>query len=164
MNIPTLRDEEMSNKVWIKHKDNYKCGIALQAHKKNSSEWYAYRSCSKHMTGNKNDFVNIKKDKGSVSFKNNNSTKVLGKGIVKLGSKNFLDENVLIVDNMKHNLLSVSRMCDEGHDLLFNSKGRRIRKQGLGKLVATTTRIPNNIYMLDKIESEKFHLGKEDES
>ena len=40
MNIPTVRDEEMSNKVWIKHKDNYKCGVTLQAEKNNSSECY----------------------------------------------------------------------------------------------------------------------------
>ena len=60
------------------------------------------------MTGNKSDFVNIEKDKGSVSFGNKNSTKVFGKGTVKLGSKNSLYENVLLVKNMKHNLLSVS--------------------------------------------------------
>ena len=116
------------------------------------------------MTGNKDDYVNIEKDKGSVSFGNNNSTKVLGKGTVKLGTKNSLAENVLLVDNMKHNLLSVSQMCDSGHEILFNSVGFRIRKQGSRKLVATTTSTPNNIYVLDEIESKKCHLGKEDES
>ena len=116
------------------------------------------------MMGNKISFVNIEKDKGFVSFENNNSAKVLGKGAVKLGRKTFMAENVLLVDNMKHNLLSVSQMCDQGHELLFNSKGCRIRKQGSGKLVATATRTPKNIYVLDKIESEKCYLGKEDES
>ena len=53
------------------------------------------------MTGNKRAFVNIKKDKGFVSYGNNNSTKVLGKGTVKRGCKNFMDESVLLVDNMK---------------------------------------------------------------
>ena len=55
-------------------------------------------------------------------------------------------------------------MCDQGHELIFNSKGCKIRKQGSRKLVATATRTPNNIYVLDEIESEKCHLGKEDES
>ena len=99
------------------------------------------------MIGNKIYFVNIENDKGSVSFGNNNSTKVLGKGAIKLGFKNYLDENFLLVDNMKHNLLSVSQMCDQGHELIFNSKGCQIRKQGSRKLVATTTRTPNNIYV-----------------
>ena len=43
-------------------------------------------------------------------------------------------------------------------------KGCKIRNQGSRKLVATTTRTPKNIYVLDEIESEKCHLGKEDES
>ena len=55
-------------------------------------------------------------------------------------------------------------MCDQGHELTFNSKGCKIRKQGSKKLVATATRTPNNIYVLDEIESEKCHLGKKDES
>ena len=116
------------------------------------------------MTGNKDAFVNIEKDKESISFGNNNEAKVLGKGTVKLESKNSLAKNVLLVDNMKHNLLNVSQMCDQGHELIFKSKGCKIRNQGSRKLLATTTRNPNNIYVLDEIESEKCHLGKEDES
>ena len=54
-------------------------------------------------------------------------------------------------------------MCDQGNEVLFNSEGCKIRKQGSRKLVAITTRTLNNIYVLDKIESEKCHLGKEDE-
>ena len=110
----------MSNKVWIKRKNNYECGIALQAQNYSSDKWYVDSGCSKHMTANKSAFVNIEKDNGSISFGNNNSTKVLGKGTVKLGSKISLAENVLLVDNMKYNLLSVSQMCDQGHELLVN--------------------------------------------
>ena len=109
-------------------------------------------------------FFNIENAKGYVSFGNNNSTKLLGKGIVTLGNKKSLAENVLLVDNMNGNLLSVSQMCDQGHEFLFKSEGCKIWKQGSRNLVATTIRTPNNMYVLDKIESEKFHLGKEDES
>ena len=108
MKIPTARNEDIPNKVWIKHKNNYKCGIALQAQNHSSGKWYVDSSFSKHMIGNKDDFANIEKDKGSVSFGNKNSTKVLGNGTIKLENKNSLDENVLLVDNLKHNLLSVS--------------------------------------------------------
>ena len=145
MRIPTVRNEDMPNKVWIKHNNNYECGISLQAQNHGSGKWYVDSDCSKHMTGDKDAFVNIEKDKGSVLFGNNNSAKVLGKGTVKLGSKNSLAENVLLVDNMKHNLLSISQKCDQGHELIFNAKGCKIRKQGSRKLVATATRTPNNI-------------------
>ena len=120
----------MPNKVWIKHNNKYECGIALQAQNHGSSKWYVDSGCSKHITCNKDAFINIEKQKGSVSFGNNNSTKVLGKGTINFGSKNSLAENVLLVDNMKHNMLSISHMCDQGHEILFNSRECRIGKQG----------------------------------
>jgi hypothetical protein len=40
------------------------------------------------MTGDKNIFINMKKESdGLVSFDNDNSTKIIGKGIIKLESK-----------------------------------------------------------------------------
>ena len=65
---------------------------------------------------------------------------------------------------MKHNLLSVSQMFDQGHVLMFTSKDCKIRREESGKLVATATRTPNNIYILDEIKRERCFLGKEDES
>ena len=46
--------------------------------------------------------------------------KVIGKGDVRLGSKGCEAKDVLLVEDMKHNLLSVSQMCD--HELLFTTK------------------------------------------
>jgi hypothetical protein len=97
-------------------------------------------------------------------FGNDNSTKIIGKGTIKLGSKDAMEKNVLLVENMKHNLLSVSQMCDQGHTLLFNSKKCEIRKEGSGRLVAKKIRNPNNIYILNEIRKERYFLGKEDES
>jgi hypothetical protein len=55
-------------------------------------------------------------------FGNENSTKIIGKCIISLGNKDVVATNFLLVENMKHNLLSVSQMCDQGHTLIFNSK------------------------------------------
>jgi hypothetical protein len=65
---------------------------------------------------------------------------------------------------MKHNILSVSQMCDQGHKVTFESQKCEIRKEGSGKLVATAARTSSNIYVLSKIGNEKCCLGKEDES
>jgi hypothetical protein len=65
---------------------------------------------------------------------------------------------------MKHNILSVSQMCDQGHKVTFNSQKCEIRKEGSGKLVATAARTSSNIYVLSEIGNEKCCLGKEDES
>jgi hypothetical protein len=65
------------------------------------------------MTGDKNRFITLKKERDElVSFGIDNPTKIIGKGIVKLGSKDVKEENVLLIENMKHNILSVSQMCD----------------------------------------------------
>jgi hypothetical protein len=155
------------SRIWKRKQDELnieECVISLQAQSR-KSEWYVDSGCSKHMTGDKDIFVTLKKEKdGSVSFGNDNSTKIIGKGTIKLGSKDAMEENVLLVENMKHNLLSVSQMCDQGHTLLFNSKKCEIRKEGSGRLVATTIRTPNNIYILNEIGKERCCLGKEDES
>ena len=58
---------------------------------------------------------------------------------------------------MKHNILSVSQMCDQGHKVTFNSQKCDIRKEGSGKLVATSARTSSNIYVLSKIGNEKCY-------
>ena len=55
-------------------------------------------------------------------------------------------------------------MCDQGHKLIFNSKECEKREEGLYRLVATTTRNPNNIYILNEIGKESCCLGKKYES
>jgi hypothetical protein len=48
--------------------------------------------------------------------------KSLEKAPVRIGNKNEKAQNVLLVEDMKHNLLSVSQMCDQGHKLTFDSE------------------------------------------
>ena len=45
--------------------------------------------------------------------------------------------NVLLAEDLKHNLLSVSKMCDQGYNLIFNSWKCEIRQADSGRLVAT---------------------------
>jgi hypothetical protein len=54
-------------------------------------------------------------------------------------------------------------MCDQGHKVTFDSQKCEIRKEGSGKLIATTVRASSNIYVLSEIGNEKCCLGKEDE-
>jgi hypothetical protein len=117
------------------------------------------------MTGDRDRFLTLRKERdGSVSFGNNDSAKIIRKGTVKIGNKNTKAENVLLVEDMKHNILSVSQMCDQGHKVTFYSKKCEIRKEGSRKLIATIARTSSNIYALSEIRNEKCCLGKEDES
>ena len=73
------------------------------------------------MMGDRDKFLILRKERdGSVSFGNDDSSKIIGKGIVWIGNKNEKAENVLLVEDMKHNLLSVSQICDQGHKANFD--------------------------------------------
>jgi uncharacterized protein YjdB len=54
-----------------------------------------------------------------------------------------------LVEDLKHNLLNVSKICDQGYTLTFDSQKCKIGENNSGRLVATATRRPNNIYILE---------------
>jgi hypothetical protein len=143
---------------------NEECSLALQyQHKK--SGWYVDNDCLNPMKGGKNRFWTLKKEQdGSFLFGNDNPTRIIGRGIVKLGSKDDKKEIVILVEYMKHNLLIVSQMFDQRNKILFDSEKCDVRKEGSGKLVAIARRTPNNIYVLNEIGRGKCCLGKENQS
>ena len=132
--------------------EDTQCKVALYA-KNKKCQWYIDSGCSKHMTRDKIKFLKLTKEKGSVTFGDNVSAKILGKGTITLGNKKNKAENVLLVEIIKPNLLSVSQTCDQGHILIFNSQKCEIKKEGLGKLVASAQRTSSSVYILD-IEKE----------
>jgi len=95
-------------------------------------------------------------ENNNVSFGNDSFVKILGKDVVSLGSENVKEVNVLLVKDLKNNLLSVSKLCDQGYNLMLDSPICEIREEDLGRLVAKTTRISNIIYILDIKERMKI--------
>jgi hypothetical protein len=59
------------------------------------------------------------------------------------------------VEKLKHNVIRVRQMCDQGHNLTFDSQECEIRKENSGNLVAKAIETPNNIYILDENNGEK---------
>jgi hypothetical protein len=125
--------QEPQKMTWIGKQDQYRneeWTVALQAKQKKRG-WYVDSGCSKHMTGDRDNFLTLRKERyGSVSFGNDDSSKIIGKGTVRIGNKNEKAENVLLVEDMKHNFLSVSQMCDQGHKVTFDSQKCEIKKEG----------------------------------
>jgi hypothetical protein len=73
------------------------------------------------MIGDKDNFLTLNKARdGSISFWNDNSTKIIGRGVVNLGNKDSREENIPLVEYMKKNILSVSQICDQGHRVAFD--------------------------------------------
>jgi hypothetical protein len=122
---------------------------------KEEDEWFIDNGCTSHMTRDQSKLVSLKKNGGNVSFGDGSSTKILGKGIVKLGSEILKEVKVLLVEDLKHNLLSVNKICDQGYTLTFDSRKCKIRYKNSGRLVATATIRPNKIYILYMKKREK---------
>jgi len=87
----------------------------------NMQLWYLDNGCSKHMTGDKSKFVNIiLKQEGHMTYGDNNKGRILGRGSI--GDKRILlIHDVLYVEGLKHNLLSISQVCDKGYQVIFKS-------------------------------------------
>ena len=67
-----------------------------------------------------------------------------------------------MVEDLNHNLLSVSKMCDQGYTLTFDSRKCKLRENNLGRLVAIATRRQNNIYILHMKKREKTEATQKD--
>jgi hypothetical protein len=71
--------------TWIRKQDQYnneECIVALQDKQKKHGR-YVDSGCSKHMIGDKDKFLTLRKEKnGLVSFGNDNSSKIIGQGTV----------------------------------------------------------------------------------
>ena len=50
---------------------------------------------------------------GYITFKDNERGRIIGYGSIGNNSSSLI-ENVLLVDGLKHNLLSISQLCDKG--------------------------------------------------
>src|SRR3954465_14618795 len=111
-------------------------------------KWIMDSGCSKHMTGKINMLSSLQhKDGGLVPFGDNNQCKVIAIGNVGQG-KNPLIENVLLVDGLRHNLLSISQFCDRGYKVLFDKDACYLYDLHIKNIIAMGKR-ERNIYVID---------------
>ena len=72
------------------------------------------------MTRDKSKFMSLKaKEEGFVTYGDNNKGRILGVGNIGNSLTIFI-ENVLYVEGLKHNLLSMIQMCDKDFKIIFN--------------------------------------------
>jgi hypothetical protein len=158
-------DVPMPTIVWRRKEipNNQDCQIELTTKEcKEEDEWYIDSGCSSHMTGDQDKFISLKRKGANVVFGDDSSAKILGEGVVELGRKNVKAKNVLLVEDLNHNILIVSKMCDQEYTLMVDSQKSKIRENNLGRLVATATKRPNNIYILDMKKRENIEATQKD--
>eukprot|EP00253_Pinus_taeda_P003605 PITA_03605 len=139
----------LSPKIWKrKEPQPERCGIALYVEGQ-ENQWYIESGCSKHMTGDKEKLqpYNALEKEKKISFGNETHAIVKGKGFV-LSKEKVKAGNVMYVDGLKHNLLSVGQMCDQGNEVVFQSNGCVVRELDTRETMIKGVRTPSNFYIL----------------
>ena len=109
--------------------------------------WYWDSGCSKHMTGDRSLFKVFESKKGgNVTFGDGSKSQIKGKGIISLPGPPDI-ANVLYVEGLKVNLLSISQICDQDFMVLF-SKGKCLVMNESGKKLISGVHILDNCYGL----------------
>ncbi|KAL8146362.1 hypothetical protein AgCh_004198 [Apium graveolens] len=139
-NINSLPSKSGVKSQSVRYRPQNPCFHCGQQEKHPSSGQWMFRN----MTGNKallSDFV--EKAGPSVSYGDGNIGKTLGYGNINLG--NVIIEKVALVSGLKHNLLSVSQICDRGYHVDFFEEHCEVVSKSTGKDVLKGYR-HGNIY------------------
>ena len=109
--------------------------------------WYLGSGCSRHMTGDRSLFKVFESKKGgNVTFGDGRKSQIKGNGIISLPVLPDI-ANVLYVEGLRVNLLSISQICDQDFMVLF-SKGKCLVMNDFGKKLISGVRILDNCYGL----------------
>jgi len=94
--------------------------MAVQAEKEPEQDvWYVDTGCNNHMSGSKSSFSHLNEGfRSTISFGDSSTVNVMGKGDIRIRSKNGLVKiisNVLYVLALKSNLLSVGQLLENSY-------------------------------------------------
>ncbi|XP_012841324.1 PREDICTED: uncharacterized protein LOC105961635 [Erythranthe guttata] len=134
-------------KIWVE-KSTSKCLSAITSLKASTTnDWYFDSGCSRHMTGVKEFLKNYQQiTGGAVTFGNGKKGEVLGKG--SLNHENLPKlKNVLLVEGLTSNLISISQLCDQDLEVRFNKFACRVLDKD-ENCVIQGTRSSDNCYIL----------------
>ncbi|CAN1215305.1 hypothetical protein LINPERPRIM_LOCUS159 [Linum perenne] len=99
------------------------------------------------MTGDDRLFSSLKLKKGGkVTFGDNKKVRILGQGSIG-SAPNPVFNNVLLVQNLKHNLLSISQLCGNLNKVIFEPTCCKIIRISDNKLLFSGKR-QDNIYIM----------------
>jgi hypothetical protein len=105
--------------------------------------WLMDFGCSQHMTRNKKWFSSLTplSHKEYVTFGDDKKGKMLGTDVIKVNDC-FTLNDVILVDRLRYNLLSVSQLCDADSNVLFRKSDSHVLDYS-GKRVCAISCIGN---------------------
>ena len=83
--------------------------------------WYLDSGCSRCMTGDSTMLTEFVERAGpSITFGDDNKGYTMRYGLI--SKENGIIEDVALVEGLKHNLLSISQLCDKGNEVWFTKE------------------------------------------
>ena len=121
--------------------------VCLKSQHQKEKKWYLDNGCSRHMTGNKFWFKNLKpKDGGVVKFTNGIKSRIVGIDNVGKNDSDLIID-VMLVEGLTHNLLSISQFCGQSYKVVFKPSQYVIKDFTYDKIILTARR-HDNTYVL----------------
>nr|GEV00370.1 retrovirus-related Pol polyprotein from transposon TNT 1-94 [Tanacetum cinerariifolium] len=148
---PKLRNNRTAHNDYLKHTQEETVTLREIVENErllnqlNTSLDYAYSGCSKHMTEDRSQLINlVQKFLSTVKFKNDHVAKNMGYGDYNIG--NVTVSRVYFVEGLGHNLFSVGQFCDSDLEVAFRQHTCFIRNlDGIDLLTGSRG---NNLYTL----------------
>jgi hypothetical protein len=155
-NLSDDEDEDILTCFMAREKKDYSGG----------SSWVLDSGCTNHMTGEKSMLTTMQLTDNSqkIIFGDSGKGGVIGMGNISISSNQSLS-NVLLVDSLSYNLLSVSQLCEMGYNCLFTDEGVQILRRE-DSSIAFTGRLKGKLYLVDftttKVIPETCLVAKSD--
>ena len=86
--------------------------------------------CTNHMTREKSMFssLQLNHDAQEIVFGDSGKGEVVGVGKIPISNDQSIS-NILLVDSLSYNLLSISQLCEMGYNCLFTNEGVQILRR-----------------------------------
>ena len=140
-----IKEKSMSYDPTNKHEVCFMMHSAFKM--MNTCLWYLDSGCSRHMTGDRTLLKTFESKKGgNITFGDGSKSHIKGKGIISLPGLPDI-ANVLYVEGLRVNLLSISQICDQDFMVLF-SKGKCMVLNESGEQLISGIRTLENFYDL----------------
>ena len=122
--------------------------VCLKSQHQKEKKWYLDSGCSRHMTGNNSWFKNLRfKDGGVVKFADGIKSRIAGIGNVGKDDSDLITD-IMLVEGLTHNLLSISQFCDQGHKIIFEPSQCIIKAPHLIKLFLLIEGVIKHMYYI----------------
>ena len=117
------------------------------------------------MTRNRFWFRNLRpKDRGVVKFVDGIKSRIIGIGNVGKNNSDLVTD-VMLVEELTHNLLSISQLCDQGYKVMFEPSRCIVNDSTSDQIILTTERHDNTyvLYLDDLLDQHVKCLASFDD-